>query len=143
MTATATCRHGVDHYVSSCGQCDRERKQYSDADKAYQSISHVINGGSTSIVAAVFAHEHPYLLQQLAESMALAVLRRTYERICRESSSGRIHDFGIHPEHDGRLSCGTVTGALRTLAVAPDETEANVLKSREFWLSRIYEPEGY
>lgn len=141
MTSTAMCRHGVDHYVSSCGQCDRERKNFADAKTAYAALSHNINGGSTSIIAGVLRSEHPYLLNELAQAFAMGVLTRTYDAICRESVAGGVHDFGPHPEHDGRLSCGTVVGALRTLSVAPDETDHDVLKAREFWLSRVYAPE--
>lgn len=138
MTATAMCRHNVDHYVSSCGQCDRERADFEKTKAAYESVSHAINGGSTNVLASVIGREHGYLLNELASAVALGIMVKTYDSICRDSLDGRITDFGVHPEHDGRLSCGTVVGALRTLAVKDGD---DVLKSREFWLSRIYQPE--
>ena len=144
MTTTAMCRHNVDHYVSSCGQCDRDRSDYDKAETAYKELSHLINHGSTSVIGAVLGREHPYLLNELVSAVAVGVLRRTYDSICRESvtNGGRMTDMGIHPEHDGRLGCGAVVGAMRTLATNPLEDEASVLKSREFCLSRMYEP-GY
>jgi hypothetical protein len=132
------CKHGIDHYVSSCGQCDRERQEFLDAEKAYEAVSRYINGGHANVVGAVIGREHPYLLNELAQAVAYGVLSRTYDRLCPESGTGRIIDFGAHPEHDGRLSCGTVVGALRTLAVRTDE---DVLKARTFWLGRIYQPD--
>lgn len=140
MPSTLMCRHNVDHYVSSCGQCDRERKEYMEAEVAYKPLSHLINHGATGVVAAVLGREHPYLLNELTSAVAVAVLRRTYDGICRESTNGRT-DMGVHPDHDGRLGCGAVVGAMRTLGTAPGELEHDVLKSREYWLSRAYEPD--
>jgi hypothetical protein len=136
------CKHGVDHYVSSCGQCDRERADFERSKVAYEAVSRDINGGNVNVLGAVLGAEHPYLLQKLTEAVALGVLQRTYDRLCTEPS---IFDMSVapftreaHPEHDGRLSCGTVIGALRTLAVKRDD---DVLKSREFWLGRVYQPD--
>jgi hypothetical protein len=134
MTTTAMCKHGVDHYVSSCGQCDRERADFERSKVAYEAVSRDINGGNVNVLGAVLGAEHPYLLQKLAEAVAFGVLQRTYDRLCTE----QVTNIGTHPEHDGRLSCGTVVGALRTLATRDNE---DVLAARTFWLSRIYQPE--
>lgn len=136
MTTTAMCRHGIDHYVSSCGQCDRERADFERTKTAYESLSRDLNGGNVNVAASVIGAEHPYLLNKLAEAVALGVLTRTYDRLCPDASIFAATD--PHPEHDGRIGCGAVIGALRTLAVRSTD---DVLRQREFWLSRIYQSE--
>ena len=136
-TATNLCSHGVNRYERSCGSCEFEYRQFQTAEAAYKSVSHELNGGGEPrIVAAVLTREHPYLLQKLVTGVAMAVIGRTYDRLCGET--GTIFNEA-HPEHDGRLACGDVIGAMRQLGIAPkDEPLAAV----SYWRNRIYDA-GY
>lgn len=129
--ATNICPHGTDRYQSACGRCESEYRAFEAAETAYKSVSHELNGGGEPrIVAAVLRGEHPYLLQKLNSAIAMAVIGRTYDRLCESTH------FGTHPEHDGRLGCNDVVGALRALGVVADD---DVLANAAYWRDRIYQ----
>jgi hypothetical protein len=133
MTATKDkCPHGNDFY-SGCASCDFDHRRYNEAKAAYESVSRNINGGSSNVLGSIIAQEHPYLTNELAEAIAYGILSRTYDRLCPDGPG----NIGTHPEHDGRLSCGTVVGALRIMSTRDNE---DVLKARTFWLGRLYQP---
>jgi hypothetical protein len=134
-TDTHTCPHGRDIFEGRCTLCERDHEQYVKAVAAVDELGKGVNGGNVNVTAAAFGREHAYLFNELATAVALSTLLRTYDNICPLSSS-TVFPSERHPEHDGRLGCGTVIGALRTLAVKPDE---DVLSARKFWLSRIYQ----
>lgn len=136
-TATHLCPHGVNMYAESCGRCESDRKRYADAKAAYEPLSRNINSGSTGILGAVVGREHAYLLNELATAVARGVLVKTYDSLCNEP--GTIFKDVKHPAHDGRIGCGTVIGALSTLAMRPGE---DGLAERKFWLDRNYDA-GY
>lgn len=116
---------------------DYEYRKYREAREAYNSVSHALNtGGDSHIVGAVFAEEHPYLLGKLFTGVAYAILMRTYPHLCPEARETIFADEP-HPEHDGRLSCGEVIGALRIFGVKRGD---DVLAAREFWVKRVYNP---
>lgn len=133
-TAIHLCPHRVNIYEQSCSQCRQEYAQFEKAKAAVDALGQGVNGGSIFVTAAALNGEHAYLFNQLATAMALSTLRRTYNSLCAET--GTIFTDEPHPEHDGRLGCGTVIGALRTLAVKRTD---DVLASREFWLAKVYE----
>jgi hypothetical protein len=112
-------------------------RRYAEAQTAYEPLSRNINGGHPNILGAVIAREHRYLTNELAQAVAYGVISGTYESACPVDSI-----FGAHPEHDGRLSCGTVVGAFATMGARPNSDLAVLLAERKFWLERIYEP-GY
>lgn len=134
-TETLACPHGRDLYREACTMCRIDHEQYEKALVAVESLGRGVNGGRAAVTARAFGCEHAYLFNELATAVALSALLRTYNSLC--PVDGTIFKDDPHPEHDGRLGCGTVVGALRTLAT---KREDDPLQAREFWLSRIYEP---
>lgn len=139
MAVTFDCPHGNDLYSVQCGLCKQDREQYKKAEEAVEALGRGVNGGRPAVTAAALNREHAYLFQKLAEAMAMSTLARTYDSLCPMVAAKTTVFDDAHPEHDGRLSCGTVIGALRTLAVRPQD---DVLEARRYWLGRTYQP-GY
>lgn len=134
-TETNTCPHGNDFY-SGCTSCTREYAQYQKALDAVEALGQGVNGGSVFVTAAALSREHAYLFDKLAQSMAMSTLMRTYDSLCPMTAAGTTVFDDRHPDHDGRLSCGTVIGALRMLAVRRTD---DVLEARRFWRGKVYE----
>lgn len=120
------CPHGSDVYSTRCTACERFVQSYEEAEKVVDQLSKLVNGaGSLDALATAFANEHPTLLGQMAKAMAMGVVRRAdynpgwkpYDGFTRPlctlpepPSAG--DGWEPHPEHDGRLSCALVAGAV-------------------------------
>ena len=91
-------------------------------------LAKAANGGRHTVTGFIeaLANEHPTLLGQIAKSVGIAVARRAdYNpewmpfdkftrpncRLTRGLSAEQAAAFP-HPEHDGRLDCSTVVGAI-------------------------------
>jgi len=98
---------------------------------AFDAISRAINGGwgdAKDMLAMEVANEHPTLTGQIAKAVAIGVVRRAdynpewkpwerfTSRLCTIPRNVNYAEFTDkaweHPEHDGRLDCSTVVGAI-------------------------------
>lgn len=129
MTKDGKCPHGRDSFsVEGCGTCTSDYRMHAEYHELAESIFARLNGGAWRAFGEELAGIHPYILNETASAMALAILYRTYAHsLC--PIKGTL--VGTHPEHDGRLGCGAVAGALLTLGIFPGE---DVLKGRAYWL---------
>lgn len=100
-------------------------------DAAFEAISRAVNGGygdAKNMLATLVANEHPTLMGIIAKAVAIGVVRRAdynaewkpwdvYTRpLCTIDRGRNYAEFSDkaweHPDHDGRIDCSTVVGAI-------------------------------
>ena len=92
----------------------RQQKAEAEAKALVEALTSFANGmtreRSEAFVQAL-GYEHPTLLGQVAKYVAEAVLLRGSDSGYCTIAPRNAPDI-IHREHDGRLDCGTVIGAI-------------------------------
>lgn len=95
--------------------------------EAWDALSRATNRGGRRAIPAEAMREHPTLLGQIAKGVAIGVVRRSerdeewkpwdgFDQLCRIPRGVNYAEFSDkaweHPDHDGRLDCATVVGAV-------------------------------
>lgn len=125
-----TCPHGTSVY-ERCDTCNRENEARKRVEDAFEVVSKAINGGYGSAIyflADALSNDHPTLAGQFAKAVGIGIVRRadynpewkpwdTYTRpLCTIPHGVNYAEFSDkaweHPDHDGRLDCSTVVGAI-------------------------------
>lgn len=129
-TSTDTCRHGGSIF-ERCDYCNRDREAEQKIIDAFEVVSRGVNGGygdAKGTLSNLISNEHPTLTGIIAKAVAVGVVRRAdynpewkpwdrYTRpLCTIPRGVNYAEFSDkaweHPEHDGRLDCSTVVGAI-------------------------------
>lgn len=130
MASIAECKHGNSVY-DRCSSCNAERATLEKVTTAFEAISNAINGGygdAKDMLATLVSNEHPTLTGIIVKAIATGVVRRAdynpewkpwdgfFRPLCAISRGTNYADFSDkaweHPDHDGRLDCSTVVGAI-------------------------------
>lgn len=99
------------------------------AEAAVKNLSNAVNGGADrDAIATAISGEHPTLAGQIAKAVGIGIVRRAdynptwkpWDRFSRPlctlprgvNYSAFSDEAWAHPDHDGRLDCSTVVGAL-------------------------------
>src|SRR4029079_4494000 len=124
-----TGEHGNSIY-NRCESCNKVSETQRKVSEAFETISRAINGGwgdAKGMLSNEVANEHPTLAGQLAKAVAIGIVRRAvrdpkwkpfdgFDQLCHIPRNSNYNAFSmeswVHPDHDGRIDCSTVVGAI-------------------------------